>query len=160
MLSLCRAVRSLGPASACVSRLLRVPIGAHPPCVLQLRLQSGKKKAKAAAAAAAATRPPSASDVRGGASKGAGARDAAGSGAATNRSGNGIDGDIVFTVHDLSKTLPGGRVLFENITLAFQRGAKIGVLGLVRGVTTDCTGIVRIYPRAPLRRTAAARAPC
>ena len=149
MLSLSRAVQSLRPGSTCVSRFLRVPIGAHPSCVLQLRLQSGKKKAKAAAAAAAAARPPSASDVRGGASKGAGARDAAGSGAATNRSGNGIDGDIVFTVHDLSKTLPGGRVLFENITLAFQRGAKIGVLGLVRRLVAGRTRIARPYFRHP-----------
>ena len=30
----------------------------------------------------------------------------------------------------VGKTLPGGRVLFSNLNLAFQAGAKIGVLGL------------------------------
>jgi ATP-binding cassette ChvD family protein len=36
----------------------------------------------------------------------------------------------VFRVEGLGKTLPGGRVLLQNLNLAFQRGAKIGLLGL------------------------------
>lgn len=31
---------------------------------------------------------------------------------------------------DVSKVLPGGRVLLENARLSFLRGAKIGVLGV------------------------------
>ncbi len=44
--------------------------------------------------------------------------------------GRGVEGDFVFGVQDLTKTLPGSRVLFANVNLTFQRGAKIGVLGL------------------------------
>lgn len=127
MLFISRTARHCGTALA--SRLVRVPAGAHAASIVQVRLQHGKKKTKAVAAATA--RPPSASDVRGGASKGGSSQEPArGSGAATSRNGTGIEGDIIFTVHDLAKTLPGGRVLFADITLAFQRGAKIGVLGL------------------------------
>ncbi len=36
--------------------------------------------------------------------------------------------DISFTLHELKKTF-GQRVLFENVTLSFLRGAKIGVIG-------------------------------
>ena len=43
--------------------------------------------------------------------------------------GRGIDGDFVFGITDVSKTLPGGRVLFKNANLLFQRGAKVGILG-------------------------------
>lgn len=35
----------------------------------------------------------------------------------------------VFTMYKLTKVLPGGRKLFEDITLSFLPGAKIGVLG-------------------------------
>jgi sulfate-transporting ATPase len=58
---------------------------------------------------------------------------AAGSGSpasTANSTGGGIEGDYVFSLRGLGKTLPGGRVLFQNISLAFQRGAKIGLLGL------------------------------
>lgn len=34
------------------------------------------------------------------------------------------------SVRGLTKMLPGGRTLFKDVSLAFQRGAKIGVLGL------------------------------
>jgi len=34
------------------------------------------------------------------------------------------------TIRDLGKTLPGGRVLFKGVNIAFSQGAKIGVLGL------------------------------
>jgi ABC-type multidrug transport system fused ATPase/permease subunit len=53
---------------------------------------------------------------------------AAATGPANN--GRGIDGDFVFGVQDVTKVLPGGRQLFANVNLMFQRGAKIGVLGL------------------------------
>ena len=33
-------------------------------------------------------------------------------------------------MRDVGKTLPGGRVLFQGVSLNFSRGAKIGVLGL------------------------------
>jgi ABC-type molybdenum transport system ATPase subunit/photorepair protein PhrA len=91
-----------------------------------IRWQS-KKKTKTPAANKPAGG--SSADSRAGATKGPGSQ-GGGSGAPTSRNGAGVEGDIIFTVHDLSKTLPGGRVLFSNITLAFQRGAKIGVLGL------------------------------
>jgi energy-dependent translational throttle protein EttA len=40
------------------------------------------------------------------------------------------EGEIVVAVRDLGKALPGGRVLFRGVSLGFNRGAKIGVLGL------------------------------
>ena len=84
----------------------------------------GKKKdKKAAAAAGAATTPKS-----GGASKQSAASSSqAAAGPANN--GRGIDGDFVFGISDVSKVLPGGRVLFKNANLMFQRGAKVGILG-------------------------------
>lgn len=48
----------------------------------------------------------------------------------SSRAGGGIDGDVIMNVRELGKILPGGRVLFKDVSLAFQRGAKIGVLGL------------------------------
>ena len=36
--------------------------------------------------------------------------------------------DIIFQVHDLGKRY-GTRVLFEGVTLAFLKGARIGVIG-------------------------------
>ncbi len=44
--------------------------------------------------------------------------------------GGGTHGDVVMTVKDTTKTLPGGRVLFKDVNLSFLRGAKIGVVGL------------------------------
>jgi sulfate-transporting ATPase len=41
-----------------------------------------------------------------------------------------VEGDVVMTLREAGKTLPGGRVLFSGVSLAFNRGAKIGVLGL------------------------------
>ena len=53
----------------------------------------------------------------------------------------------------MGKTLPGGRVLFQGVSLNFSRGAKIGVLGLngsgkssllkiLAGIDTDFDGEV------------------
>jgi len=36
--------------------------------------------------------------------------------------------DIIFTIHDLGKRF-GTRVIFENVTLSFLKGARIGVIG-------------------------------
>jgi sulfate-transporting ATPase len=44
--------------------------------------------------------------------------------------GRGAEGDVCMSLRDVGKTLPGGRVLFSRVNLAFNRGAKIGVLGL------------------------------
>lgn len=109
-----------------------------------VRWQSGKKKAAAAASSSRsqAGKPISSADARGGASKNAGAAQgskggnsknaasAAASSSTSNSNGGGVEGDIVFHMRGVTKTLPGGRVLFKDISLAFQRGAKIGVLGL------------------------------
>ncbi|MEE2954514.1 MAG: energy-dependent translational throttle protein EttA [Pseudomonadota bacterium] len=38
--------------------------------------------------------------------------------------------DYIFVMQDLSKAYPGGKKIFNNVTLAFLRGAKIGVLGV------------------------------
>jgi sulfate-transporting ATPase len=50
--------------------------------------------------------------------------------ASAAKGGTGIDGDLVMTLREVGKTLPGGRILFANVSLGFTRGAKIGVLGL------------------------------
>lgn len=47
-----------------------------------------------------------------------------------NQRGYGIEGDILFSVRNLNKVLPGNRPLLSNVSLQFFRGAKIGVLGL------------------------------
>jgi sulfate-transporting ATPase len=44
--------------------------------------------------------------------------------------GRGAEGDVCLSLRDVGKTLPGGRVLLSRVNLAFNRGAKIGVLGL------------------------------
>ena len=44
--------------------------------------------------------------------------------------GGGTHGDVVMTVKDTTKVLPGGRILFKDVNLSFLRGAKIGVVGL------------------------------
>jgi ATP-binding cassette ChvD family protein len=44
--------------------------------------------------------------------------------------GGGVPGEFLFTMSGVSKTLPGGRVLFKDVHLSFLKGAKIGVLGL------------------------------
>ena len=36
----------------------------------------------------------------------------------------------VYTMNRVSKVVPGGRKILENISLSFFPGAKIGVLGL------------------------------
>ena len=112
--------------------------------LLHLRWQSNKKKAQATAAknsSAVQAKPVSSADARGGASRTAGAnvpqkgsKSSAAAAAAVNNAaaaqGYGVEGDILFHMKTVTKTLPGGRVLFKDISLAFQRGAKIGVLGL------------------------------
>ena len=45
-------------------------------------------------------------------------------------SGSGELGEVIMSLRGVEKKLPGGRVLFRGVNLAFQRGAKIGVLGL------------------------------
>jgi ATP-binding cassette ChvD family protein len=57
----------------------------------------------------------------------------------------------IYTMRNLSKTYPGGRELFKNISLSFLPGAKIGVLGvngagkstllkIMAGIETEFTG--------------------
>ena len=57
----------------------------------------------------------------------------------------------IYTMKNLSKTYPGGRELFKNISLSFLPGAKIGVLGIngagkstllkiMAGIETEFTG--------------------
>ena len=45
------------------------------------------------------------------------------------QAGGGIPGDFVAHLKEVNCILPNGQRLFENIHLAFLRGAKIGVLG-------------------------------
>lgn len=52
-----------------------------------------------------------------------------GSGGGGGNAGGGVPGEFVFGVEGLSKVLPGGRPLFNEVTLSFLQGAKIGVLG-------------------------------
>lgn len=106
---------------------------------------SSSKKGKAPVAAAAAASAPSKS--KGGAaaaaeggragvsrstpvSGAAGRASAAEAAASASAAGNGIEGDVIMSVRGLTKMLPGGRTLFKDVSLGFQRGAKIGVLGL------------------------------
>jgi ABC-type Mn2+/Zn2+ transport system ATPase subunit len=107
-------------------------------------------------------KPVSAADSRGGLSrsavaghqKGASAPSASGGGGSGGggAAGGGVEGDVVFHVRGLTKTLPGGRGLLRDISLAFTRGAKIGVLGLngcgkssllkiLAGVDTEFDGV-------------------
>ena len=64
----------------------------------------------------------------GGGGSGSGAGSGSGSGSDAGASGSGSG--IVCSVRGLGKSLAGGRRLFADVTLAFSRGAKIGVLGL------------------------------
>lgn len=52
------------------------------------------------------------------------------SNSSSNRSGGGGEREIIMHMKEITKVLPGGRVLFANVNLAFQKGAKIGILGL------------------------------
>ncbi|CEG48435.1 abc transporter atp-binding protein [Plasmopara halstedii] len=49
--------------------------------------------------------------------------------AAASNTGGGVQGDFVCHLQDVGMTIPGGKKLFERISLGFLRGAKIGVLG-------------------------------
>jgi len=64
--------------------------------------------------------------------------------------------DIIFTIHDLGKRF-GTRVIFENVTLSFLKGARIGVIGpngmgkstllrIMAGVDKDFEGTVLPAP--------------
>lgn len=46
-----------------------------------------------------------------------------------SNAGGGIPGDFVCHLRDVGVTIPGGKKLFERVSLGFLRGAKIGVLG-------------------------------
>lgn len=69
----------------------------------------------------------------------------------TNNAGGGIPGDFVCHLKGAGVTIQGGKKLFENVSLGFLRGAKIGVLGpngsgkstllkVVAGVRSDFDG--------------------
>ncbi|ETI57597.1 hypothetical protein F441_00118 [Phytophthora nicotianae CJ01A1] len=49
--------------------------------------------------------------------------------AAASNAGGGVPGDFVCHLRDVGMTIPGGKKLFERVSLGFLRGAKIGVLG-------------------------------
>jgi len=94
-----------------------------------LRAQSKAKKGGARAGAPAArggggAAPPAGlAAARSAAASAADARDAP-------DNGRGAEGDVCLSLRGVGKTLPGGRVLFSDVNLSFNRGAKIGVLGL------------------------------
>uniref|UniRef100_K3WJ47 ABC transporter domain-containing protein n=1 Tax=Globisporangium ultimum (strain ATCC 200006 / CBS 805.95 / DAOM BR144) TaxID=431595 RepID=K3WJ47_GLOUD len=46
-----------------------------------------------------------------------------------SNAGGGVPGDFVCHLRDVGVTIPGGKKLFERVSLGFLRGAKIGVLG-------------------------------
>lgn len=48
---------------------------------------------------------------------------------ANSNAGGGVPGDFVCHLRDVGVTIPGGKKLFERVSLGFLRGAKIGVLG-------------------------------
>ncbi|TMW55438.1 hypothetical protein Poli38472_010320 [Pythium oligandrum] len=49
--------------------------------------------------------------------------------ASGSNAGGGVPGDFVCHLKDVGVTIPGGKKLFERVSLGFLRGAKIGVLG-------------------------------
>ncbi|OWZ13500.1 ABC transporter [Phytophthora megakarya] len=70
---------------------------------------------------------------------------------ASSNAGGGVPGDFVCHLRDVGVTIPGGKKLFERVSLGFLRGAKIGVLGsngsgkstllkVVAGVRSDFDG--------------------
>ncbi|KAG6584519.1 ATP-binding Cassette (ABC) Superfamily [Phytophthora cinnamomi] len=69
----------------------------------------------------------------------------------SSNAGGGVPGDFVCHLRDVGVTIPGGKKLFERVSLGFLRGAKIGVLGpngsgkstllkVVAGVRADFDG--------------------
>lgn len=70
------------------------------------------------------------SSASGGGGGGGGRGGEDGTNKTSSDNGRGIEGDVCMSLRDVGKTLPGGRVLFTGVNLAFNRGAKIGVLGL------------------------------
>ncbi|EEY67889.1 ATP-binding Cassette (ABC) Superfamily [Phytophthora infestans T30-4] len=71
--------------------------------------------------------------------------------AAASNAGGGVPGDFVCHLRGVGMTIPGGKKLFERVSLGFLRGAKIGVLGangsgkstllkIVAGVRNDFDG--------------------
>ncbi|TDH71837.1 hypothetical protein CCR75_001779 [Bremia lactucae] len=46
-----------------------------------------------------------------------------------SNAGGGVPGDFVCHLRDVGVTIPGGKRLFEHVSLGFLRGAKIGLLG-------------------------------
>jgi hypothetical protein len=137
----------IAPRAACLAACLVQAPGAtwSVPNASAQRWQSSAKKRNAEAAAASAKHVPRArpgapeakpagpaGKKASGAAAGAGGAAASGSaaGSTSSRAGGGSEGDIVMHMRGLTKILPGGRVLFKDVSLAFQRGAKIGVLGL------------------------------
>ena len=116
----------------CVCRAPLQPL-LHLPLALSRALSSvpPKKKAKGGDAkrvGLAREAPAPASPAGAGAAGAAGAAPAGGS-AAEPRPAAEL-GEVILTLRGVEKRLPGGRVLFRGVNLAFQRGAKIGVLGL------------------------------
>jgi sulfate-transporting ATPase len=68
-----------------------------------------------------------------------------------SNAGGGVPGDFVCHLRDVGVTIPGGKKLFERVSLGFLRGAKIGVLGpngsgkstllkVIAGVRSDFDG--------------------
>lgn len=68
-----------------------------------------------------------------------------------SNAGGGVPGDFVCHLKGVGVTIPGGKKLFDNLSLGFLRGAKIGVLGangsgkstllkVVAGVRSDFDG--------------------
>ena len=70
-----------------------------------------------------------AGDARGSGGGGGGGASAAAAAPAA-RASPAPSSEILFSVRNLGKALPGGRSLFSGVNLSFSRGAKIGVLGL------------------------------
>lgn len=73
------------------------------------------------------------------------------SSSASSNAGGGVPGDFVCHLRDVGVVIPGGKKLFERVSLGFLRGAKIGVLGsngsgkstllkIIAGVRSDFDG--------------------
>ena len=94
-------------------------------------------------------------------------KSAASGASSASAKGRGVPGAVVAKLAGVRKELPGGRVIFEDLSLGLLRGAKVGVLGangagksikLLAGVDDEHDGTTWARARAAHRRARAGAA--